>query len=253
MATTLTFVTSQTAVQAETLLQPTGSKKAREEALRSIPFAALRPDASRQIRTIVNDAALYRRLPVTSAHCDKDLFVFWIRNPDVIVGIWEAMGITELSLKRTGKYAFQASDGMGTTSALELVYGTPNLHLYRGTGYYEGPLLKNRIRGDCIVLLRNEFRETTDSVSPQVISRMDVFVALEQTAMELAAKTLQPLFVRYADLNFVETIDFAERLYAAALKQGDRMSSLAYRLDKVSPSVQHEFARLAAKAGREAY
>lgn len=241
--------TASRAFAAEQLSRPTASKSAREEAMRALPLNALRPDAAKEIRDIVSQAAMYRRLPVTSARCDKDLFIFWIRNPDVIVGIWEQMGVTEISMQRTGDFTFQASDGAGTSSALELVYGTPELHIYKGVGYYEGSLIKRPIRGDCVVLLRNRYRPDSAG-GTEVVSQMDVFVALEQSAVELAAKTLQPLFVRYADLNFVETIHFVERLSEAAIKQGDRMSSLAHRLEKVTPAVQFEFSRLASKAAR---
>ena len=218
----------------------TSSTAFRQEAASAIPYRALRPDVAQQIQAVVSDTSIYRRLPVRSMDCDPKLFTFLVRNPDVVVGIWERMGMTQLTMGRIGTYAFESTDGLGTTSRFQLVYGTPNVHVYYGTGYYEGSLLRNRIHGRCVLLLRSKMGKSNEG-RDVIFNSLDVFVAIDNGAVDLAAKTLYPLFIRAADSNFVTTSSFVSELSHAAQRNEEGMTDLASQLTRVDTGVRSEF------------
>src|SRR3984893_14739759 len=77
----------------------TNSRAARDEAVKSIPFDKLSGEMRTRVSTVINNISVYRRLPTQSIDCDPDLFVFLVRNPEVIVDIWRVMGITNMTLE----------------------------------------------------------------------------------------------------------------------------------------------------------
>lgn len=221
----------------------TGNKAERASAIATIPFAELVPTAARQIREVVDSPSVYRKLPTQTIQCDRDFFVFLVRNPETVVHTWQQMGITALSLDRVGAYQFESSDGAGTDSQVELVYGTPGLHVFYGTGVYEGPLLKKKLTGQCVLVLRSEFG--SHAGKPITKCRLDVFIRLPQSAVDVLAKTLHPLFGKAADVNFTETAKFFERLHVSAVRDPDGIDRLASRLDGVSPDVRQQMVKVA--------
>ena len=90
-------------------------------------------------------------MPRHTMECDPQLYLFLIRNPEVVVNIWDVMGATQIEMQRTGPYTFNATDGAGTKSKVELAYGTNNLHIYFGDGLYEGSMLGQRVPGRAVL------------------------------------------------------------------------------------------------------
>src|SRR5690606_27306231 len=70
------------------------SRAARAEAIRSIPLDRLAPPAKDKVARVIHDASLFRRLPVQVVECEPELFHFLAGNPEVIVSIWQEMGLT---------------------------------------------------------------------------------------------------------------------------------------------------------------
>ncbi len=226
-----------------------GSRADRQEAIAAIPFRSLTATAANRIHDVVSDTSVYRRLPVRSFECDRELFVFLVRNPEVVIEIWRLMGATDLSMTRTGEFTFNSADGAGTDSQIELVYGTPNFHLYFGTGAYEGPLFKRDIHGACVMLLRSDYQ--VNAGRPTVSCRLDVFLQIDRGAVDAIAKTIHPLFGKTADQNFVETTSFLQKLSQTAAENSDGMFHLSNRLVALQPQVRAHFSEVASGvAGR---
>ena len=221
----------------------TADAQARAQAQRAIPYRRLTPEAAAKIRSVVSQPTVFRRLPVTTIDCDPNLLVFLLRNPEVVVNIWELMGITQIELQRRGPFHFAAHDGMGTVSQIELVYGTGTEHLYFGRGVYEGSLLKNKVYGECVMLLRSGTFTGPDGRS-KVRNVLDVFLKLDSPTLDLVVRTCQPLFVKAADNNFVETANFLRKLSRTAELNPTGVGELAGRLTQVQPQVRSDFAEL---------
>jgi hypothetical protein len=167
-----------------------------------------------------------------------------IRNPEVIVNIWELMGISQMVAERVGPYAWKGNDGQGTQSQVELVYGTDELHLLYGEGFYEGPLLKRKVAGRCVLLLRSGYGMAANARA-QVSNRLDVFLAIDNVGAELIAKTLQPLVGSTADTNFTESAKFFSKLSQTAENNPEGMPRLANKLNRCDANVREGFATVA--------
>jgi len=220
------------------------SQHAQTEALRSMPLNKLNEEAQRKVMSVLERPSIYRRLPTKSIDCDPEMFLFLIRNPEVVVNIWELMGISQMVAERSGPYSWKGNDGQGTESQIELVYGTDEMHLLYGEGSYEGPLLKRKVAGRCVLLLRSGYGLAADARA-HVSNRLDMFLAIDNIGAELLAKTLQPLVGSTADANFTESAKFISKLSQTAEANPDGMPRLANKLNRCDATVKAGFASVA--------
>ncbi len=229
----------------------TNSRAARDEAVKSIPFEKLSGEMRTRVSTVINNVSVYRRLPTQSIDCDPDLFVFLVRNPEVIVDIWRVMGITNMTLDRSGPDRYRACDGQGTTGNVEFAYRGDDLHVIYSEGMYDGPMYPTKLRGQCVMILKSSYvRGSNGQVS--VVNRLDAFLRIENLGAEIVAKTLQPLLGKTADHNFSETTSFVSTLAHTAETNPGGLSRLAQRLRHVEPQIRQQFADLVVRAADDA-
>lgn len=225
-------------------LEGTSSKSARQEVLRHVPMNEFTPDAYRKLNPVLSRPSVYRRLPTETINCDPDLHIFLVRYPEVIVSIWDLMGVTKVSTKRTGDFTLAASDGEGTMSNIELVYGTPELHIYYAEGTYDGTFFPRTIHGRCVLVLRSEYGKDREG-KPIVRNQLDTFIKIDNIAADLVAKTVHPLIGKAADHNFLETARFLGRISEAAENNSRGVQAMAQQLDDVDPAVINRFGQIA--------
>jgi hypothetical protein len=149
------------------------------------------------------------------------------------------MGVTRMAIERDGPFTVNTDDGAGTISSLELIYGNDNLHIFYGKGSYEGPVIKKRLDGECVLVLRTEFTTGPDG-KPMATNQMDIFLKVENATLGLIAKTIQPIVGSTADHNFVESLKFVQRLNETTEKNGPGVGQMSYRLD-ISDEVRQKF------------
>ena len=238
----LTFCSA--GLSGQDLTKASTSRSSRQEALQSIPLDALNGDAKRKVLSVINQTSVYRRLLVNTYLCDPDMHNFLIRYPEVVVGIWRVMGITEVAARRVEDYRIQATDGMGTTSSIELLYGTKNLHVFYGQGVYEGPLFHNRLNGSCLLVLKSDFGSNRNG-DPVVSDRLDVFLRVDNIGVKILARTLHSLVGKTADINFRESTRFIGKVSETAEINGTGVGRLGDRIEGLEPEVREAFQRLA--------
>ena len=226
-------------IAAETLTDGSSSKHLRTQTVNSLPYDQLNEQTKNKISDILNKPSIYRRLPVTAINADPDYFRFLVRYPEVIVNIWQLMGVTQMATERTGPYSINTNDGAGTISSLGLVYGSENLHIFYGTGTYEGPVLKRKLQGKAVLVLRSEASKGADG-KPIATSQLDVFLKVDNATAGLIAKTIQPLVGSTADHNFVESLKFVQRLNETTEKNGPGVQQMGQKL-KIDDSVRQQF------------
>jgi hypothetical protein len=228
--------------------QGSAGRDTKEEAVESIPFDKLTKETRTKLWEVVSKPSVYRRLPTQTVPCDPELYLFLMRYPEVVVNIWELMGITNVTAKRTGPFSLSTSDGAGTIGHVELIYGSQDMHVFYCEGYYEGPLFKKKLNGKCVLLLRSGYaRDKEDRV--QIANRLDMFLLVENTGVELVAKTLHPLVGKSADHNFVETAMFLGRMSQAAERNPAGFARMTTKLTSIEREVRDRFAELTAAIG----
>lgn len=242
VAIALAFVWSMSAAGAnaeEQHSEGSSSKRLRNQVVQSLPYHLLNQQTQSKIGQVLQKPSVYRRLPVTSIQADPDYFRFLTRNPEVVVGIWQLMGITNMTTERTGPFTVATNDGAGTITNLELVYGDQNQHIFYGTGTYEGPVLKRKLNGRCVMVLNTESHQGQDG-RPITTCQLDVFLKIDNATAGLVAKTIAPLVGSTADHNFVQSLKFVQRLNETTEKNGPGVQKMGNRLD-LSPEVHQKF------------
>ena len=229
---------------ANTPNRPSTSRAARDEAQREVPLANLQEPLRSKIQQIVTRPTIFRRMPIEVVPCDPDLYLFLVRYPEIVVNMWQLMGVTKVTVNRKGPYAYDARDGAGTVSQVELVYGTRDKHLFLAEGYYDGPLLPRRVTGRCAALLTSAY-SSDQNQRDFVSNRLDVFIEIDNVGAEIIAKTLHPLMGKNVDSNFSETIRFLSQVSHVAESNGPGVQRLVTRLTNVEPGVRERFSEIA--------
>ncbi|MCA9147836.1 MAG: hypothetical protein KDA92_00990 [Planctomycetales bacterium] len=230
-------------VHAATLTKASTSRSDRKQAIDEMPLAQLTPDARARIQQVIEKPTMFRRMPIHEVDCDPKLHRFLIRYPEVVVNIWQLMGITKVSADRVGPYVFNASDGVGTVTKVELIYGDQDTHLLYCEGKYEGPLFQKPLTGRCVLLLKAGYKEDANERF-HISNRLDVFLQIDNVAIDAVTRTLHPLVGKSADLNFVQTTDFLEKISRTSEENGTGMQRLAQRLENVDPQIRDQFSQL---------
>ncbi|TWT90705.1 hypothetical protein Mal64_11000 [Pseudobythopirellula maris] len=238
------------------------SSEAKQQALRAIPWRQLSASRRRGVEGIVREADLYRRLPSQVIDCDAEIFTHLAQNPELVVGVWRQMGVTQLNLQRRSDTTYHTSDGAGTKGGVRVLFadygkgrggeddatGDVTILAY-AEGVYDAPPMPQSIRARCVLLFRStSFRE--ENGRTYITGRLDSFVDFDDLAMEIVAKTLGPLINRTADHNFVETMKFMATFSRAATRNPDAIEGLAGRLDGIDPQPREELVRICRRAAQ---
>jgi hypothetical protein len=227
------------------------SAQARDDAIQALPLPELTAETRRRLMAVCERPTLFRRMPQKSMACDPALHMFLIRNPEVVVNIWQLMGVATMTAERQGPYAWKGADGAGTICDIELVYGTDNVHIIYGDGYYEGALLKKKVTGRCVMVMKSGYGRGPDQRT-YVANRLDLFLQIDNLAADVVTRTLSPWVGKVADANFHESCVFASKLSQTAEQNNPGVQRLAERLTKVEPAVREEFSKVAAAVPQRA-
>src|SRR5205809_2274706 len=161
------------------------------------------------------------------------------------------MRVATMTAERQGPYSCKGADGAGTNCDVELDYGTDNLHIMYGDGYYEGALLKKKVTGRCVMMMKSGYARGPDQRT-YVANRLDLFLQIDNLAADVVTRTLSPWVGKVADANFHESCVFASKLSQTAEQNNPGVQRLAERLTKVEPAVREEFSKVAAAVPQRA-
>src|ERR1041385_5788979 len=100
----------------------TSTREARDEAHRAIPWEKLNDETQRKLLSVLEHPSIYRRMPRKVVDCDAELYLFLLRNPEVVVNMWQVMGLSNMTAQRTGEFTWKGNDGAGTLCNVELAY-----------------------------------------------------------------------------------------------------------------------------------
>ena len=220
------------------------SEAVKQSVIQSLPLDKLDAQGRAKVHNVVSNVTMFRRLPVQVVDCDPDLYLFVVRHPDVIVNTWRTLKISQLQLKETGTDKFQMKEVSGTTADLELLYKGHDTHILYAEGNYEGAILKQKVRGQALFVLKTGYVRETDN-RYYITSRLDVLLSVDPGAVELVTKTIQPIIGKIADNNFSQTVAFVSSLSRTTELNSMGVQRMALQLPDVRPEVRNQFASLA--------
>jgi hypothetical protein len=238
---------------ADAQMQPPGgvAHNIRHEAARLLPLDKLEPSTKVKVTQAVNQADIFRRLPTQVIECNPDLYLFLIRNPEIIVNIWQLMGVSKVTMDRRGPTMFEASDHAGSRCTISIVYSDHETVLVYAEGAYEGPLFNRALRAKCVLLIKSAYVRETDN-KDYVTCRMDVFINIENAGVDILAKTFQPLITKSADYNFQEIVSFVSLLSKTSERNPQGIGRLAAKCTGADPEIRNQFATLAQQTAEHA-
>jgi hypothetical protein len=211
--------------------------------MRAIPYTQLDRNSRIKVGAVLANTTIFRRLPLETIECDSKLFLFLVEHPDLVVNMWEALGVSEVELLRSGELTFDAGDKAGTRGRVEYLYNTPQVHLVYADGTYSGSLMARPVRGRCVILMRSSYHQSSDG-RPLVRCSIDAFLHLENIGASVLAKTFQPLVTTAADHNFHETATFLASVHHASEANYAGMQRLTEKLTNVDEADRREFSDL---------
>jgi len=231
--------------------QGTSSAAVRKTAIQSIPFEKLDADSREKVNSVLSNVSIYRRLPIRMVSCDPDLYLFLVRHPDTVVNIWELLGVSQLQLRQVEIDTFHITETEGTLATLEYLYHSSELQILYGKWTYTGPLLARKVTGSCLAILKTGYSKDSDG-KYYITSRLDGFISIDSGGAEILARTLQPLVVKNADNNFIQTVAFLGSMSKTAEVNLAGMQRLAARLSHVQPETRQQFSDVAASVAHRA-
>lgn len=227
------------------------SRAARQDAAESIPVGKLDAGARAKVASVLADASFFRRMPVRVIPCDPEFYLFLVEHPDVIVNIWQVLGVTQVDLQQADSGGFWVTDPAGTKGTVEYLYSDHDTQVIYTEGAYDGSLFARPVRGRGLLILKSGYVREPDG-RHYVTTRMDAFMRVDNVGVELLARAFSPLVGKVADINFTYTAGFVSRLSHTAEKNHESVQRLAAKLDKVQPEVREQFAKLAQRVAEKA-
>jgi hypothetical protein len=227
------------------------SRAARQDAVKSIPFKKLDGPSRTKVVSVLRDVSFFRRMPVQVIPCDPDLYLFLVEHPDVIVNIWQVMGVTQIAMQETGPGTFYVVDPAGTKGSAEYLYSDHQTQVIYSEGAYEGPLFTRPAKGRCLIVLKTGYLRETDG-RYYMTTRVDAFMRMENFGVDLLTKAFSPLVGKVADMNLAYTAGFFASLSRAAEKDPEGAARLAEKLSTVRPEVRERLVQLAEQAAEKA-
>ncbi len=226
--------------------QGTSSESARLSAIQALPLDKLDAQDRAKVHAVLANITIFRRMPVRVIDCDPDLYLFLVRHPDVVINIWNTLKISQLQLRQTRPEQFRLNEESGVMANLEYLYSSHDMHLIYAEGVYDGSTFGRQVRGSGVFCLKSGYIRETDG-RYYVTSRLDAFISVEPSAVEIVAKALHPLLGFTADNNFTQTIAFVGSLSRTTEQNSRSIERMATQLYNVQPDVRVQFAKLAQK------
>ena len=117
-------------------------------------------------------------------------------------------------------------------------------HLIYAEGSYDGSTFGRQVHGSGLFCLKSGYIRETDG-RYYITSRLDAFISVEPSAVEIVAKAIHPLLGFTADNNFTQTVAFVGSLSRTTEMNPRSIQRLASQLHNLQPDVRDEFANLA--------
>ena len=209
-------------------------------ARQNLPWNELTPAAQAKIRSVVSGNPLFHRMPQQTIYADPEIYQFLLRHPDVVIGFWEHLGATQLSLHEVKENQYLLKETGGTAARVEILYRDNSLCILYARGEYRGPLLAKAHQGDAVLVLRTQYtRDETNE--PMVICDLDTFVQINSLGADMLAKLFFSSLTKVAEGNFEVTIGFVSQVSRAATRNPAALKDMAEEIPTIRLTVCTEF------------
>ena len=224
---------SDTALRVDVLEKGSSSLLGIRKAKQAVPVSGMHASWQQQVSKVLKNLSIYRKLPNIRCETDPRVVSYFLDHPEVAVGIWRVLGVSDVQLNRTGPNSFHADDGQGSRGNLSVVYRDPRQQVIFCDGVFLNPVSKKPIQAKAVIHFRHRSERSRDG---RVFSRHDatMFVSLPSNTVEAVARAISPVSNRLADRNFEEVSLFIRMMSVAMTEQPTWVRSVSDRMTDVN-------------------
>lgn len=217
----------------------TSSRDVREQSIKRLNGIPLTKSGRQTANNVVENMSLYRRLPEVCFEVNPETYEYLLGHPDVVVSLWQAMGISAMKLQQTGSFKYELDNNDGTISNMYYLRKSKTSNVIYCQGEFKSPLLKKPISARGILCLNSKFEKRKDG-TVFVRHHADVFITFPSAAIETAARLISPVSNYIADRNFQEISLFMHTISLTMARQPSWVQQMANRLQGVHPDRAEE-------------
>jgi len=189
---------------------------------------------------------MFRRLPQIDFDAEPEVYSWFTKNPEVAVGIWRVLKISEFELTPTGSNVWHGQAQDGSQGRIEILHRTDNSQLLLCQGEYRTPLLPRPIQAVALMHLQTRFSRR-ESGEGHLTHGLDLFVAFPSQTVETVARMISPVSNMIADRNFRELSLFVRFMSVAMQRQPGWVEQVATRLNGIAPAQKEEMLNMSAR------
>lgn len=209
------------------------------------PFSGMSPGDRSLVEGVIDGATLRHRMPTREVECEPEMFALLIERPELVVEVWNLMGISGLRLDPTGPATYRAIDVTGTAGDVRVVHTSRSptgerLVVAHCVGSYEAKPMPKSLTAESVLVFRWRPLGPAGERS-RIRADLDAYVDVDRPAAQLLAKALRPLVTRTAEHNFTETLRFISLFSRTAERNPAGMLRLANHLQKIDTPTRERF------------
>ncbi|MFP6763539.1 MAG: hypothetical protein VB858_07975, partial [Planctomycetaceae bacterium] len=224
----------------------TSSRRAQQDARNRIPFDQLSGNQITRVNAVLAQTSMFRRLPQIDFDAEPEVYSWFTRNPEVAVGIWRVLKISEFALTPTDSNVWMGQAQDGSRGRIEVLNRTDTSQLLLCQGEYKTPLLPRPIQAVALMHLQTQFTRN-DSGQGHLTHGLDLFVAFPSQAVETVARVISPVSHMIADRNFRELSLFVRFMSVAMQRQPGWVEQVSTRLNGITPAQKDEMLNMSAR------
>jgi hypothetical protein len=186
-------------------------------------------------------------MPRQTVYADPEIYNFFVRHPDMVIGFWEQLGATQLTLREVRENRFVLKEMSDTTAIIDVLLRTNEICIVYAKGEYRGPVLAKSYQGEVVLILRTQF--TRDEANePMVVCDLDTFIQINSLGADVLAKLFFASLTKIADSNFEITTSFVSQISKAASNNTSALKTTAEEIDSVRQEVCSDFCNIVDRA-----
>jgi hypothetical protein len=219
----------------------------KQASYQKIPWDELSPAVQSKIQSVVSGASLFHRMPQQTIYADPEIYHYFIQHPDLVIGFWEQLGATQLSLHEVRENRYILKEESNTTANIQVVYRTKDICIVYAKGEYRGPLLAKSYQGEVILVLRTQLTRD-ESDEPMVVCDLDAFVQINSLGADMLAKLFFASLTKIAESNFEITASFVSQVSRVASRDTTTLKAVTEDITSVRQDVCADFCDIVDRA-----
>ncbi|MDR1291107.1 MAG: hypothetical protein LBK06_07900 [Planctomycetaceae bacterium] len=214
--------------------------KNKQNAIKKIPWDELSTPVKQKISSLIQNHSVYHCLPSQAIFCDPEVYQYFLEHPDLLVGFWENLGVTQIALREKDTDLFNLVETTGTVADVGTLYRSTNYCVVYAKGEYKSPITTRKIDGEALLFLQSRYARNSEN-EPIIVCKLDVFIKLDNLGADLLAKLFATSLGKIVDCNFEQTLGFVSHVSDTSAISANSVKRLTRSVKSVRAEVRNEF------------